>query len=138
MSYRLEEFSNSDIRLKMESKNPKTAKIKNDIKVISVEHKLGHNASPTCVLSFGENNECVGEIIGQPHDGLKAMFTMMNNARLNVGIQGVAIAERSYQRALSFARERKQGFSFNKGKKERVNIIEHPDVKRMLFFFCFL
>ena len=107
-------------------------KIKNDIKVISVEHKLGHNASPTCVLSFGENNECVGEIIGQPHDGLKAMFTMMNNARLNVGIQGVAIAERSYQRALSFARERKQGFSFNKGKKERVNIIEHPDVKRML------
>ncbi len=107
-------------------------KIKNDIKVVSIEHKLGHNASPTCVLSFGENNECVGELIGEPHNGLKAMFTMMNNARLNVGIQGVAIAERAYQRALSFARDRKQGFSITKGKKERVNIIEHPDVKRML------
>ncbi|MBV68263.1 MAG: acyl-CoA dehydrogenase [Pelagibacterales bacterium] len=107
-------------------------KIKNDIKVVSIEHKLGHNASPTCVLSFGENNECIGELIGEPNCGLKAMFTMMNNARLNVGVQGVAISERSYQRALSFARDRKQGFSFKKGKKERVNIIEHPDVKRML------
>ena len=107
-------------------------KVKNDIKVVSIEHKLGHNASPTCVLSFGENNECIGELIGEPNCGLKAMFTMMNNARLNVGVQGVAISERSYQRALSFARDRKQGFSFKKGKKERVNIIEHPDVKRML------
>ncbi len=107
-------------------------KIKNDIKVISVEHKLGHNASPTCVLSFGENDECIGELIGEPNCGLKAMFTMMNNARLNVGVQGVAISERSYQKALSFARDRKQGFSFKKGRKERVNIIEHPDVKRML------
>ena len=84
------------------------------------------------MLSFGENNECIGELIGEPNCGLKAMFTMMNNARLNVGVQGVAISERSYQRALSFARDRKQGFSFKKGKKERVNIIEHPDVKRML------
>ena len=107
-------------------------RIKNDIKVVSIEHKLGHTASPTCVLSFGENNECVGELIGEPHNGLKAMFTMMNNARLNVGIQGVAIAERSYQKALSFSKERKQGFSFKKGQKESVYIIEHPDVKRML------
>ena len=107
-------------------------RIKNDIKVVSVEHKLGHNASPTCVLSFGENDNCIGELIGEPHLGLKAMFTMMNNARLNVGVQGIAIAERSYQKALAFAKDRKQGFSLNKSKKERVNIIEHPDVKRML------
>ena len=93
-------------------------RIKNDIKVVSIEHKLGHTASPTCVLSFGENNECVGELIGEPHNGLKAMFTMMNNARLNVGIQGVAIAERAYQKALSFSKERKQGFSFKKIKKK--------------------
>ena len=107
-------------------------RIKNDIKVLSIEHKLGHNASPTCVLSFGENNNCIGELIGEPHLGLKAMFTMMNNARLNVGVQGIAIAERSYQKALSFSKERKQGFPINKNNKETVNIIEHPDVKRML------
>ena len=64
-------------------------KIKNDIKVLSVEHKLGHNASPTCVLSFGENNACMGELVGEAHQGLKTMFTMMNNARLNVGVQGL-------------------------------------------------
>tara|TARA_B100001248_G_C27393258_1_gene463751 strand:- start:1127 stop:2896 length:1770 start_codon:yes stop_codon:yes gene_type:complete len=107
-------------------------KIKNDIKVLSIEHKLGHNASPTCVLSFGENNACIGELVGEAHQGLKAMFTMMNNARLNVGVQGIAIAERAYQKALSFAKERKQGFSLSKSSKEPVKIIEHPDVKRML------
>ena len=94
--------------------------------------QVGHNASPTCVLSFGENDNCIGELIGEPHLGLKAMFTMMNNARLNVGVQGIAMAERSYQKALLFAKDRKQGFSLNKTKKEPVNIIEHPDVKRML------
>ncbi|PPR24993.1 MAG: 3-methylmercaptopropionyl-CoA dehydrogenase, partial [Alphaproteobacteria bacterium MarineAlpha9_Bin4] len=113
-------------------KDKKGNKIKNDIKVVSVEHKLGHNASPTCVLSFGENNNCRGELIGDPHLGLKAMFTMMNNARLNVGVQGIAIAERAYQKALSFSKERKQGFSLNAGNKKIVKIIEHPDVKRML------
>lgn len=107
-------------------------KIKNDIKVLSIEHKLGHNASPTCVLSFGENNACMGELVGEAHQGLKAMFTMMNNARLNVGVQGIAIAERAYQKALSFAKERRQGFSLNKSSKKPVKIIEHPDVKRML------
>ncbi len=107
-------------------------KIKNDIKVISIEHKLGHNASPTCVLSFGENKSAIGELVGEPHQGLKAMFTMMNNARLNVGVQGIAIAERAYQKALQFARLRKQGFSLKKDEKETVNIIQHPDVKRML------
>ena len=75
----------------------------------------------------------MGELVGEAHQGLKTMFTMMNNARLNVGVQGVAIAERAYQKALSFAKERKQGFSLNKSSsKKPVKIIEHPDVKVML------
>ena len=106
----------------------------NDIKVVSVEHKLGHNASPTCVLSFGEDYGAEAEMIGEAHQGLKAMFTMMNNARLNVGVQGIAISERSYQKALNFSRNRKQGISLSNanGRKEAVDIIQHPDVKRML------
>ncbi len=104
----------------------------NDIKVVSVEHKLGHHASPTCVLSFGEDYGAEAEIIGEPHQGLKAMFTMMNNARLNVGVQGIAISERSYQKALNFSRNRKQGTSLSKGSRDVVDIIKHPDVKRML------
>ncbi len=104
----------------------------NDIKVVSVEHKLGHNASPTCVLSFGEDYGAEAEIVGEAHQGLKAMFTMMNNARLNVGVQGIAIAERAYQKALHFSKNRKQGSSLSSEKKETVDIIKHPDVKRML------
>ncbi len=106
-------------------------RVKNDIKVLSIEHKLGHNASPTCVLSFGESVGALGELIGEPNQGLKAMFTMMNNARLNVGVQGLAIAERAYQKALNFAKERKQGKSISTNKTS-VEIINHPDVKRML------
>ena len=112
--------------------NDKGTKIKNDIKVVSVEHKLGHHASPTCVLSFGENEGAVGELVGEPNQGLKAMFTMMNNARLNVGVQGLAISERAYQKALGFSKERIQGYSLNKNIKGPVEIIKHPDVKRML------
>ena len=112
--------------------NDKGTKVKNDIKVISVEHKLGHNASPTCVLSFGENVGAIGELVGEPNQGLKAMFTMMNNARLNVGVQGLAISERAYQKALSFSKERIQGYSLNKNITRPVEIIKHPDVKRML------
>ena len=112
--------------------NDKGTKVKNDIKVISVEHKLGHNASPTCVLSFGENEGAIGELVGEPNQGLKAMFTMMNNARLNVGVQGLAISERAYQKALSFSKERIQGYSLNKNITRPVEIIKHPDVKRML------
>ena len=112
--------------------NDKGTKVKNDIKVVSVEHKLGHHASPTCVLSFGENEGAVGELVGEPNQGLKAMFTMMNNARLNVGVQGLAISERAYQKALSFSSERIQGYSLNKNIKGPVEIIKHPDVKRML------
>ena len=112
--------------------NDKGTKVKNDIKVVSVEHKLGHNASPTCVLSFGENEGAMGELVGEPNQGLKAMFTMMNNARLNVGVQGLAISERAYQKALSFSKERIQGYSLNKNITGPVEIIKHPDVKRML------
>jgi len=112
--------------------NNKGIKVKNDIKVVSVEHKLGHHASPTCVLSFGENEGAVGELVGEPNQGLKAMFTMMNNARLNVGVQGLAISERAYQKALSFSKERIQGYSLNKNITRPVEIIKHPDVKRML------
>ena len=112
--------------------NDKGTKVKNDIKVVSVEHKLGHHASPTCVLSFGENEGAVGELVGEPNQGLKAMFTMMNNARLNVGVQGLAISERAYQKALSFSKERIQGYSLNKSIAGPVEIIKHPDVKRML------
>ncbi len=112
--------------------NSENKKMRNDIKVVSVEHKLGHNASPTCVLSFGENGGAYGEIVGQPNEGLKAMFTMMNNARLNVGVQGLAISERAYQKALNFSKERKQGSSLNNNVKGSVEIIHHPDVKRML------
>ena len=112
--------------------NDKGTKVKNDIKVVSVEHKLGHHASPTCVLSFGENEGAIGELVGEPNQGLKAMFTMMNNARLNVGVQGLAISERAYQKALSFSKERIQGYSLNKNIKGPVEIIKHPDVKRML------
>ena len=112
--------------------NDKGTKVKNDIKVVSVEHKLGHNASPTCVLSFGENEGAIGELVGEPNQGLKAMFTMMNNARLNVGVQGLAISERAYQKALSFSKERIQGYSLNNNITGPVEIIKHPDVKRML------
>lgn len=95
---------------------------RNDLRCVSIEHKLGINASPTCTMSFGDNDACVGYLVGDENAGMRAMFTMMNHARINVGLQGVAIAERAYQGALAFARERVQG----------KRIIEHPDVRRML------
>ena len=105
---------------------------KNDIRVISVEHKLGTLASPTCVLAYGDNDGAKAELIGQKHGGLKAMFTMMNNARLNVGIQGVSIAERAYQQAFNFSLTRLQGNSIDNSSEGTVPIIDHPDVQRML------
>lgn len=104
----------------------------NDIKVVSIEHKMGINASPTCVLAFGEEGECVGELIGPEFGGMRAMFTMMNNARLNVGLQGVQIAEAATQKAIWFARERVQSAKAGRASRESVAIIEHPDVRRML------
>jgi alkylation response protein AidB-like acyl-CoA dehydrogenase len=104
----------------------------NDIKVVSIEHKMGINASPTCVLAFGEEDECIGELIGPEFGGMRAMFTMMNNARLNVGLQGVQIAEAATQKAIWFAQNRVQSAKAGGPSREPVAIIEHPDVRRML------
>lgn len=104
----------------------------NDIKVVSIEHKMGINASPTCVLAFGEEGTCVGELIGPEFGGMRAMFTMMNNARLNVGLQGVQIAEAATQKAIWFARDRVQSAKAGAPSREPVAIVEHPDVRRML------
>lgn len=100
---------------------------KNTVECIGLEHKLGIHASPTCTMDF---DGAIGELIGEEHNGLKYMFTMMNNARLCVGLQGVAIAERAYQHALAYANDRVQGKSFTSG--ERVVIAHHGDVRRML------
>ena len=105
---------------------------KNDVRVVSIEHKLGTIASPTCVLAFGDNEGSISELIAHENGGLKAMFTMMNNARLNVGIQGVSIAERAYQQALNFSLTRLQGNSIDNTTEGTVAIIDHPDVQRML------
>jgi len=105
---------------------------RNDAYAISLEHKLGIHASPTCVMAYGENGEgAVGYLIGEEHDGLRCMFTMMNNARLNVGLQGVSVAERAYQHAVAYARERVQSAPVEGG-GDSVTIIQHPDVRRML------
>ena len=103
---------------------------RNDLHCVSIEHKLGIHASPTCTMSFGDHDECVGWLIGAENAGMRAMFTMMNAARINVGLEGVAIAERAYQGALAYARERVQSPAI--GGKTPVKIIEHPDVRRML------
>jgi alkylation response protein AidB-like acyl-CoA dehydrogenase len=104
----------------------------NDIRVVSIEHKMGLHASPTCVLSFGDHGECVGELIGAEFGGIRAMFTMMNNARLNVGLEGVQVAEGATQRALAYARDRVQSARATAPGGGSVAIIEHPDVRRML------
>ena len=103
-----------------------------DIETVSIEHKMGINASPTCVLAFGEKGECIGELIGPEFGGMRAMFTMMNNARLNVGLQGVQIAEGATQKAIWFAQERVQSARAGGTSRDSVAIIEHPDVRRML------
>ena len=105
---------------------------RNDLRAVSLEHKLGIHASPTCVMSYGDNGECIGELVGAPHRGLTAMFTMMNNARINVGNQGVQIGERATQAAVAYARERVQSARAGCADKSPVAIAEHPDVRRML------
>ncbi|MEO6716677.1 MAG: acyl-CoA dehydrogenase [Novosphingobium sp.] len=104
----------------------------NDLRVVSLEHKLGIHASPTCVMSYGDNDSCIGELVGHENEGLKAMFTMMNSARINVGSQGVQLAERAWQQAKHFASERIQSSRAGSPDKSPVAIIEHPDVRRML------
>ncbi len=100
---------------------------RNGVKPVSVEHKLGIHGSPTCVMAF---DDAIGYIVGKPHHGLAHMFTMMNHARLGVGLEGVSISERAYQQAREYAIERIQGQM--PGVKGRVSIIHHPDVRRML------
>ena len=113
---------------------------RNDVRCVSIEHKLGIHASPTCVMSYGDEGGAVGYLIGQPNEGMRYMFTMMNNARLSVGVQGLGAAEPAYQAALSYARTRRQGRAVGapahaggaSGTSESSLIIEHPDVRRML------
>ena len=102
----------------------------NDLKALSLEHKIGIHACPTCVMSYGDIRGATGYLIGEENKGLECMFTMMNNARLTVGLQGVSVAERAYQQALSYCNERVQGVA--PGYKEAGPIIRHPDVQRML------
>jgi alkylation response protein AidB-like acyl-CoA dehydrogenase len=101
---------------------------RNDLRCVSIEHKLGIHASPTCVMSYGDEGRCTGWLVGEELGGMRAMFTMMNNARLNVGLQGVSIAERAAQAAADYARERVQGR--REGRPARI--VEHADVRRML------
>ena len=104
----------------------------NDVRAVSIEHKMGLHASPTCMLSFGDNCECVGELIGAIGGGMPAMFTVMNNARLNIGLQGVQIAEAATDKASAFAAERIQSARAGSANRAPVPIAEHPDVRRML------
>lgn len=108
---------------------------RNDAYCIGIEEKLGIHGSPTCTMSFGENGGAIGWLIGEENRGLACMFTMMNNARLLVGTQGVAIAEAAYQHALAYAKERKQGrpVGSDLAAGEMAPIIEHPDIRRTLF-----
>ena len=105
---------------------------RNDVKAISLEHKLGIHASPTCVMAFGETEGAVGYLVGEENKGLAHMFTMMNNARLAVGVQGVAVAEMATQHAIAYANERRQGRAENTPKGEMTPIINHPDIRRTL------
>ncbi len=105
---------------------------RNDMKCVSIEHKMGINASPTCVLAYGDGKGAVGYLVGEENRGLETMFIMMNHARLGVGLEGVALAERAYQHAREYAKTRVQGRAIGQKSGDRVTIIHHPDVKRML------
>jgi acyl-CoA dehydrogenase len=105
---------------------------RNDVRCVSLEHKLGIHGSPTAVLSYGDQGGAVGYLVGEENRGLEYMFIMMNRARHAVGIESYAIAERAYQRALNFARDRVQGRAVGDISAERKAIVRHPDVQRML------
>ncbi len=105
---------------------------RNDVHCVSIEHKMGIKASPTAVLQFGDHGGAVGYLVGQENRGLEYMFIMMNAARFGVGVQGIAIAERAYQKAASFAKERVQSRPVDGSMAASAPIIHHPDVKRML------
>ncbi|WP_407121838.1 acyl-CoA dehydrogenase [Bradyrhizobium sp. STM 3561] len=105
---------------------------RNDIYASGVEHKLGMHASPTCTMTMGDHGGAIGFLIGEENQGMRCMFTMMNQARLGVGLEGVGVADRAYQQALSYAQERKQGRAVGKTDDGSDAIFVHPDVKRML------
>ena len=105
---------------------------RNDIYPSGVEHKLGMHASPTCTMTMGDHGGAIGYLIGEENQGMRCMFTMMNQARLSVGLEGVGIADRAYQQALAYAQERRQGRAVGTGGNGSDAIIAHPDVKRML------
>jgi len=105
---------------------------RNDVHCVSIEHKLGIKASPTAVLQFGDHGGAVGQLIGEENRGLEYMFIMMNAARFAVGLQGVAVSERAYQKAVAFAKDRVQSRPVDGSAKQPVSIIHHPDVRRML------
>ncbi|MGH1492958.1 MAG: acyl-CoA dehydrogenase [Acidimicrobiales bacterium] len=105
---------------------------RNDVSCVSVEHKLGIHGSPTCVLSFGDEEGAIGWLVGGEGAGMRNMFTMMNNARLSVGLQGLALSERAYQQSLQYAQDRTQGTAIGAAPGTSSPIIEHPDVRRLL------
>ena len=105
---------------------------RNDVHCVSIEHKLGIHASPTCVLAFGDHGGAIGHLIGEPNRGLEYMFIMMNEARFAVGMEGLALSERAYQHALAYAKDRIQGTELGVRGGPKVSIIHHPDVRRML------
>jgi len=105
---------------------------RNDIHPSGVEHKLGMHASPTCTMTMGDQGGAIGYLVGEENQGMRCMFTMMNQARLGVGLEGVGIADRAYQQALAYAQERRQGRAVDKTGDGSDPIIVHPDVKRML------
>ncbi|MBN3755636.1 acyl-CoA dehydrogenase [Paraburkholderia sp. Tr-20389] len=105
---------------------------RNDVHCVSIEHKLGIKASPTAVLQFGDHGGAIGQLVGEENRGLEYMFIMMNAARFAVGMQGVAISDRAYQKAVAYAKERVQSRPVDGSAKQAVSIIHHPDVRRML------
>ncbi|KJC46473.1 acyl-CoA dehydrogenase [Bradyrhizobium sp. LTSP857] len=105
---------------------------RNDIFASGVEHKLGMHASPTCTMTMGDHGGAIGFLIGEENQGMRCMFTMMNQARLGVGLEGVGVADRAYQQALAYAQERKQGRAVGNKSDGSDAIFVHPDVKRML------
>ena len=105
---------------------------RNDVHCVSIEHKLGIKASPTAVLQFGDNGGAIGHLVGEPNRGLEYMFVMMNAARFAVGVQGIAVAERAYQLASAYAKERVQSRPIDGSVPGAAPIIQHPDVRRML------
>ena len=105
---------------------------RNDVRCVSIEHKLGIHGSPTAVLAFGDGEGAIGWLVGEENRGLEYMFIMMNAARFSVGLEGIGLSERAYQRALAYAKGRVQGTAIGTKNRDKVAIIRHPDVRRML------